>query len=124
MLSFTWLPVDNRIALPAVGLASIIVAAASIVVAALHQDESKVSAPPPKTQYITQDTEDSLKSDTLESLLGHYNFSIRDTSSRIICDRAANDEEITKTLIFGITRDDHGERIKALKALALITDCS
>ncbi|KAK0733430.1 hypothetical protein B0T26DRAFT_631302 [Lasiosphaeria miniovina] len=85
-------------------------------------DEAEVKPPQPKTQYITQDTEDSLKTKTLDTLLGHYNYAIRDTASKIVCDRAVNDELTVETLLRGITRPDYDERMKNLRALAIITD--
>lgn len=78
----------------------------------------------PKTQYITQDTEDSLSLGTLNTLLDHYNFSIRETAAKIICDRASSDQAVFQTLLYGITRPDYDERMKNLRALALITDFS
>lgn len=78
----------------------------------------------PKTQYITQDTEDSLQLNTLDTLLGHYNFLIRDTSAKIICDRAVNDGTSIEILLWGITNPDYEERMKNLRALAVITDPS
>ncbi|KAK3383817.1 hypothetical protein B0T24DRAFT_63758 [Lasiosphaeria ovina] len=85
-------------------------------------EEAEVKPPQPKTQYITQDTEDSLKTKTLDTLLGHYNYAIRDTASKIVCDRAVNDESTVETLLRGITRPDYDERMKNLRALAIITD--
>jgi len=76
----------------------------------------------PKTQYITQDTEDSLKPDTLSTLLGHYNYAIRETSAKIVCDRAVNDGSTIELLLWGITRLSYDERMKNLRALAVITD--
>ncbi len=56
-----------------------------------YRNASEVKPTQPKTQYITQETEDSLKSSTLDLLLGHYNFAIRETAVKIVCDRAVND---------------------------------
>lgn len=86
------------------------------------RDESETKPVQPKTQYITQETEDDLGLGTLDTLLGHYNYSIRETSSKIVCDRAVNDKDVIEQLLWGITRPDYDERIKNLRALAIVTD--
>lgn len=86
------------------------------------RDEAEIKPPQPKTQYITQETEDALKLGTLDTLLGHYNQSIRETSAKIVCDRAVNDRDTVDLLLWGITRKDYDERMKNLRALAIITD--
>ncbi|CAK7266323.1 hypothetical protein SEPCBS57363_002032 [Sporothrix epigloea] len=84
---------------------------------------ASINYPPlPKTQYITQDTEDSLSLTTLEKLLNHYNYSIRETAAKIVCDRAINDDDVLLMLLRGITRRDYEERIKNLRVLAILTD--
>lgn len=88
----------------------------------IYREESEVKPVQPKTQYITQETEDALKPSTLDTLLSHYNYSIRDTAGKIVCDRAANDRTVVDTLLYGITRPDYDERITNLRALAVITD--
>ncbi|EAQ92746.1 hypothetical protein CHGG_00981 [Chaetomium globosum CBS 148.51] len=59
---------------------------------------------------------------TLDTLLGHYNQSIRETSAKIVCDRAINDRDTVDQLLWGITRKDYDERMKNVGALAIITD--
>ncbi|ERS98600.1 hypothetical protein HMPREF1624_05387 [Sporothrix schenckii ATCC 58251] len=76
----------------------------------------------PKTQYITQDTEDSLSADTLNSLLDHYNFSIRETAAKIVCDRAINDDATLRRLLWGMGRPAYDERMMSLRALSMLTD--
>lgn len=88
------------------------------------REEAEYKPSLPKTQYITQDTEDSLQLKTLDTLLGHYNFLIRDSSAKIICDRAVNDGTSIEILLWGITNPDYEERMKNLRALAVITDPS
>ncbi|KAI5862191.1 hypothetical protein GGS23DRAFT_597806 [Durotheca rogersii] len=83
-----------------------------------YRDEAEIKPTPPKTQYITQETEDSLKLGTLESLLFHYNFAIRDTALKIVAGRAVNDGPTMSYLLWGITRKDYEERMEALRALA------
>jgi hypothetical protein len=86
------------------------------------RDEAEIKPVQPKTQYITQETEDALKLGTLDTLLSHYNHSIRDTVAKIVCDRAVNDRDAVDMLLWGITREDYEERMRNLRALAIITD--
>jgi hypothetical protein len=86
------------------------------------RDDAEIKPVQPKTQYITQETEDALKLSTLDTLLDHYNQSIRETSAKIVCDRAVNDKATVDFLLWGITRKDYDERMKNLRALAIITD--
>ncbi|KAK0618133.1 hypothetical protein B0T17DRAFT_509690 [Bombardia bombarda] len=86
------------------------------------RDEAEIKPAQPKTQYITQDTEDSLKADTLDTLLGHYNCAIRDTAAKIVSERAVHEPSTVDILLWGITRPDYDERMKSLRALATITD--
>lgn len=103
-------------------------AAAVGLVATLHmstvrkRDEAEIKQKQPTTQYITQDTEDSLKPATLDTLLAHYNYAIRDVTGKIVTDRAVNDSESINYLLWGITRPDYDERLKCLRTLAYITD--
>ncbi|KAI1637396.1 hypothetical protein F4809DRAFT_605128 [Biscogniauxia mediterranea] len=83
-----------------------------------YRDEAEIKPAQPKTQYITQDTEDSLKLTTLNSLLKHYNFAIRDTALKIIASRAVHDNSTVDELLWGITREDYDERMKYLRALS------
>lgn len=86
------------------------------------RDEAEIKPVQPKTQYITQETEDALKLSTLDTLLGHYNYVIRETAAKIVCDRSANDKDTVEQLFWGITRKDYDERMRNLRALAIITD--
>ncbi|OLN88586.1 hypothetical protein CCHL11_01843 [Colletotrichum chlorophyti] len=85
------------------------------------RDDNEVKVSPPKTQYITQETEDALGLDTLDKLLCHPNFSIRDIAIKILCDRAVNDSETVRYLLYGITRPDYDTRMQSLRALATLT---
>lgn len=87
-----------------------------------YRDEVEIKPAPPKAQYITQDTEDALKQRTLESLLQHYNFSIRETALKIVAGRAVNDRAAVEHLLRGITRPDYDERERCLKALAFAVE--
>lgn len=100
------------------------VALVGTVLLALDQwrSECETKPPQPKPQYITQDTEDALKLTTLDTLLGHYNHAIRETAVKIVCDRAVNDKDTLEQLLWGITRPNYDERLKNLRALAVVTD--
>lgn len=86
------------------------------------RDDAEIKQQQPPTQYITQETEDSLKPNTLNTLLEHYNFAIREISGKIVTDRAVNDGESIEYLLWGITRSDYDERLKCLRTLAYVTD--
>lgn len=86
------------------------------------RDEAEIKPVQPKTQYITQETEDALKLGTLDTLLGHYNYTIRETAAKIVCDRSVNDKDTVEMLLWGITRKDYDERMRNLKALLIITN--
>ncbi|KAI0135527.1 hypothetical protein F4814DRAFT_401543 [Daldinia grandis] len=109
---------DERLVTVGLGLATMGFLIGMRTILEYYRDEAEIKPTPPKTQYITQETEDSLKSDTLESLLGHYNFAIRDTALKIIAGRAVNDAPTIYSLLWGITREDYDERMEALRALA------
>lgn len=112
---------DERVVLAFIGVASFGVVSTMIAMLTIIRDENEIPPAEPKTQYITQDTEDALQVDTLDKLLGHPNYSIREIAIKILCDRAINDEETTHYLLFGITRPDYDERMRCLRALALLT---
>lgn len=108
---------DERLYLLAFGVTAVGFVASLRTILEFYRDECEVKPQEPKTQYITQDTEDSLKQTTLESLLGHYNYSIRETALRIVAGRAANDKATFDELLWGITLKDYDERAMYLKAL-------
>ena len=115
---------DERTVLVGLGLAAVSFVCAMRVTLEYYRDEAEIKPAPPKTQYITQDTEDALKQDTLETLLQHYNFTIRETALRIVAGRAVHDPSVIERLLWGITRPDYDERDRSLKALAFaIEDC-
>ncbi|KYK58228.1 hypothetical protein DCS_05241 [Drechmeria coniospora] len=112
---------DERVILVAFGLASLGIVSTIVKRLKSIRDQNEILPFIPKTQYITQDTEDALHLDTLDKLLRHPNFSVREVATKILCDRAINDPETTTTLLYGITRPDGDERIRCLRALALLT---
>ncbi len=118
----SFLPYDNRVLLASLGFGAVTMAYTLRVYLQDHRDNAEIKPVQPKTQYITQDTEDSLRLGTLDTLLGHYNFAIRETAVKILCDRAANDGASIQFLLYGITRPDHDTRLEHLQCLAMIID--
>ncbi|KAH7035040.1 uncharacterized protein B0I36DRAFT_346894 [Microdochium trichocladiopsis] len=108
---------DERLYLLAFGLTAAGFVASLRTILEYYRDQCEIKPQEPKTQYITQDTEDSLKSSTLASLLDHYNYSIRETALKIVAGRAANDRATIDELLWGITLEDYDERAMYLKAL-------
>ncbi|KHN96307.1 uncharacterized protein MAM_05893 [Metarhizium album ARSEF 1941] len=112
---------DERVHLATIGLATFGLVRTITAVLTIVRDGNEIPPKEPKTQYITQETEDALKLDTLEKLLMHPNFSVREVATKILCDRAINDDETLFMLLYGITRPDYEERMRCLRALALLT---
>lgn len=108
---------DPRIALVGIGVMTGAVLYAAVQTLATVRDSVEVKPVPPKTQYITQETEDALKMDTLDMLLRHPNDSVRAVASKILCDRVINDEGGFETVLRGITQPDYETRTTSLRAL-------
>jgi hypothetical protein len=121
-MSFLTYARDERMVVVGITAAFVGVVATMRVLLQQWRDGTEIKPQQPTTQYITQETEDSLKPSTLEMLLGHYNFAIREVAAKIVCDRAVNDGETIDYLLWGITRPDYDERMKNLRTLAFITD--
>ncbi|KAI2629732.1 hypothetical protein GGR54DRAFT_635913 [Hypoxylon sp. NC1633] len=113
---------DERLIAVSLGLSTVGFLFAMRTILEYYRDEAEVKPTPPKTQYITQDTEDSLQQSTIEKLLNHYNFAIRDTALRIVAGRALNDSSAIHHLLWAITRKDYEERMEALRALAFAVE--
>ncbi|KAI8632063.1 hypothetical protein F5Y19DRAFT_423081 [Xylariaceae sp. FL1651] len=113
---------DERLVALGFGVAAVSCIAAMRLVLLHCRDEAEIKPTQPKTQYITQDTEDSLKLSTLHNLLQHYNFAIRDTALRIVAGRAVNDGAAINDLLWGITREDYEERLQSLSALTFAVE--
>ncbi|CAJ2501803.1 Uu.00g046560.m01.CDS01 [Anthostomella pinea] len=113
---------DERIVAVGLGVATAASLIAMCVILEHYRDEAEIKPTQPKTQYITQDTEDSLQIGTLQSLLNHYNFAIRDTALKIVAGRAVNDGSVIDDLLWGITREDYEERMKCLRTLAFAVE--
>ncbi|KAL7901385.1 hypothetical protein HDV63DRAFT_196925 [Trichoderma sp. SZMC 28014] len=112
---------DERVILVTIGLATFGLVSSMVTALTFIRDDNEIPPSEPKTQYITQDTEDSLQLDTLEKLLDHPNFSIKEIAIKILCDRAANDPEVIRYIWFGITRPEYEERMNSLRTLAVLT---
>ncbi|KAI3329176.1 hypothetical protein HD806DRAFT_530576 [Xylariaceae sp. AK1471] len=108
---------DERLVAIGFSVAAVSCIAGMRIILRHFRDEAEIKPTQPKTQYITQDTEDSLKLSTLHNLLQHYNFAIRDTALRIVAGRAVNDDSAIDDLLWGITREDYDERMQSLNAL-------
>ncbi len=113
---------DDRIVLLGIGLAAFSVVNTMMTVLTMIRDDNEIPPAEPKTQYITQDTEDALQLHTLTKLLEHPNFSIRDIATKILCDRATNDLGSMTYLLYGITVKSYDERLYCLRALSLLTN--
>lgn len=89
-----------------------------------YRDSTVPKETRPQTQHITQEIEDTLSSTTLSKLISSTTYSIREISSRIVCDRALHDESTLESLLWYITRPDHDKREKGLRALFMLaTKC-
>lgn len=121
MSSFLSFARDERVVLATIGIATLSIVGTMATILTMIRDDCEVSPPEPCTQYITQETEDALQLDTLEKLSRHPTFSVKEIAVRIVCDRALNDAETVTYLLYGITRTDYDERMKSLRALALLT---
>lgn len=119
-MGFLSLVRDERAVLLGIGLAAGALISGMMTLVSIVIEDNKIDPPAPKTQYITQETEDSLQLDTLDKLLNHPSFSIREVAVKILCDRAVNDPDALHELLYGITREDYDHRLKCLKTLTLL----
>ncbi|PHH60412.1 hypothetical protein CDD81_1690 [Ophiocordyceps australis] len=115
---------DERLHAAAIGLAAFGIVSTMLTVLAKIRDANEITPVEPKTQYITQETEDALPNSTLDTLLQHPNVSIRDVATRILCDRAINNKEILEILLHGLAQEQYEYRIKSLRALNLLMGLS
>ncbi|KAI2638150.1 hypothetical protein GGS21DRAFT_509966 [Xylaria nigripes] len=115
---------DERFVAISFGIAAVGCLVAMRAILLHSRDNAEIPPTQQKTQYITQATEDSLKLSTLNSLIQHYNFAIRDTALRIVAGRAANDKSAIDELLWGITREDYDERMTTLRALTFALEDS
>lgn len=111
---------DERFILTTIGFVSFAIVTTMITTLTVIRDDNEVPPTQPKTQYITQETENALQLGTLDKLLEHPNYSIREIAVKILYDRAINDPETTSFLLRGATRPDYDERIQSLRALLVL----
>ncbi|KKA29011.1 hypothetical protein TD95_005298 [Thielaviopsis punctulata] len=84
------------------------------------KEDSVIEPTPQKTQYITQDTEDSLPLETLEKLVQHPNQCIKELSQKILADRALDDKSMMNILMNGIASKHDERRLMCLQTLAFV----
>jgi hypothetical protein len=87
-----------------------------------YQESAIIQPSESKSQYITQDVEDSLKESTLNKLLNSPNYSIQETTAIIICERALHDGVTLDALLHRITRPSHEMREEGIRALTMMTN--
>jgi hypothetical protein len=85
-----------------------------------YRDAALIPQSEGRSQYITQEVEDSLKLSTLNKLLDSPNYSIQETTSVIICERALHDETAIDALLAYITQPDHDMREQGIRALTMM----
>jgi hypothetical protein len=108
---------DERLVFVGLGLATVSFVGLMHLVLTRYRDEAEIRPKSPKTQYITQATEDALKFNTISSLLDHYNPTIRDTAIKIVVGRAVNDAATIRHLLRGIIHQDYDVRGRYLRGL-------
>jgi hypothetical protein len=85
-----------------------------------YQQSAVIQPSESKSQYITQEVEDSLKASTLNKLLDSPNYSIQETTAIIICERGLHDGCTVDVLLHYITRPDHDMREQGVRALTMM----
>ncbi|KAK6208404.1 hypothetical protein LQW54_006885 [Pestalotiopsis sp. IQ-011] len=113
---------DERLVFVGLGLATVSFVGMVRLILTHFRDEVEIRPKSPKTQYITQATEDALKLDTISSLIDHYNPTVRDTATKIILGRAVNDGSAIRHLLRGIMQPDYDVREKYLRALTFAVE--
>ncbi|KAH6646425.1 hypothetical protein BKA67DRAFT_584252 [Truncatella angustata] len=108
---------DERLIFVGLGLATVSFVGMMRLILTHYRDEAEIRPKSPKTQYITQATEDALDLQTISSLLDHYNPTIRDTATKIVVGRAVNDGDTIRHLLRGIMQASYDVREKYLRAL-------
>jgi isocitrate/isopropylmalate dehydrogenase len=119
-MGFVTLLRDERLVVTGIAVASVTMLLMMKSILTNVVEDNLVEPVQPKTQYITQETEDSLQLETLDKLVGHPSYSVREVSIKILSDRAVNDLELMDFLLRGITQRDYDHRMRCLRALALL----
>lgn len=110
----------ERLALFGIGLSTIAVIELMRRMLVLYRDAAVIPASENKPQYITQEVEDSLKLSTLDKLLDSPNYCIQETTAIIVCERALHDSTTIDALLWYITRPEHAQREKGIRALTMM----
>lgn len=84
------------------------------------KEECIIEPTPPKTQYITQETEDSLPLETIEKLVQHPNHSIKHFAQKILADRGLEDKNMMNILMKGIASKNGDRRLMCLQTFDFI----
>ncbi|KAI9745250.1 MAG: hypothetical protein M1818_001529 [Claussenomyces sp. TS43310] len=113
---------ENKLLVLGIGFTSVAVLALVRLMLIQHRDSVTIKGQHPKTQYITQETEDALKPSTLEKLIDSHNYGIRDTASTIVLDRALHEPAVLDGVLWEMTRSDHDRREKGIRALQLLSE--
>ncbi len=111
---------QDRLVLLGLGVASCAVLGLMRQMLVYYREASIIPQDQIKSQYITQEVEDSLKISTLDKLLDSPNYCIQETTSIIICERALHDEPTMAALLWYITRPEHKERETGIRALTMM----
>ncbi|KAG9236495.1 hypothetical protein BJ875DRAFT_225557 [Amylocarpus encephaloides] len=89
-----------------------------------YRDQAALPPAENKPQYITQEVEDSLKISTLSKLLDSSNYSIQETTSIIICERALHDSTSVDAILHRVTQPDYDTRESGIRTLTYILNSS
>lgn len=111
---------QDRLLMLGIGLSTVAIIGLMRRMLISYRDEAVIPASENKSQYITQDVEDSLKLSTLDKLLDSPNYCIQETTAIIICERALHDKATIDALLYYITRPDHDMREKGIRALTMM----
>jgi hypothetical protein len=111
---------QGRLFVFGLGLATVAVIGVMRQMLVHYRDAALIPPSENKSQYITQDVEDSLKLSTLDKLLDSPNYCIQETTAIIICERALHDGITIDVLFWYITRPDHKLREKGIRTLTMM----
>ena len=112
----------NRLFLVGLGFTTFAVVGLMRHMLLLYRGSVKAKDTSPVTQYITQDTENALREQTLMKLIEIHNQAIQEVAARIICDRTLHDVAAMDCLLRELTRPDVDRREQAIRALCLLME--
>ena len=113
---------QNRLLLFGLGISTCVVIRLMRRLLVHYRDAALIPHIERKPQYITQAVEDSLRLSTLSKLLDSPNFSIQETTSVIICERAVYDEPTMDVLLFHIAQPAYAIRERGIRALTMMVN--